>query len=694
MKERFTFESEMQELGISTIDKERQSGANYDAYESSLFESEGVGSLNMLSPSELKAVRITSTFETGRVGSFGGLTGNFDGQGVSFGLMNFAWKAGSLVALLKEFLRDHQAAFAEVFGSDGERFKDILLATKPDPKNPKLRVRDVDRQMEFARNVLNDAKNKIREPWRTYFRRLETNPEFQSIQVKAVRKAAERARYWCKYFGLKTERAFAFMFDLVSSHGGAWLNAEKFKGRRLQRLHDMMEKKKAEIGRPELTELEKLEVIANMIADVSSEKWSEKVRIRKLWFVKGNGRVHGRFWDLAKDFGVTDSPPDFGNGSGLKETAAKPAGSEAVFGALASLPQYLADAVRKGLLNTKVALAIANGERDVNKLTDMIFLTPRILDSMRSWPAPSARQPHPAPPSPPERGKHVILGLDTASIAGNRNPNWMQAKTESSIHFAIIRSNWGVWEDKVFKRDWPKIKDAGIVRGAYLFLRFPHPKHRMKAPDPVSQANALIKTVGDLDKSDFPPTIDVEFPGGSKITGMTAQQCLDDVRAAWKILKDYYGVAPLIYTSARVWRDYLNNLPAPDLVESPLWLARYPFRKGPAVRDSRVLRLNPPPVPPPWGDSMNWWIHQYQGDAVNLPGFPTGNVDMNRLNIMVKGATGDRVRWVQRRLGFTQNGQFDEAMESTLRAFQNKKGLPADGIIGVQTFAYLCWSNP
>ena len=203
--------------------------------------------------------------------------------------------------------------------------------------------------------------------------------------------------------------------------------------------------------------------------------------------------------------------------------------------------------------------------------------------------------------------------------------------------FAIIRSNWGVWEDSVFKRDWPRIKAAGIVRGAYLFLRFPHPKYKMKAPDPVAQARALVNTVGSLDESDFPPTIDVEFPDARRVTGMTARQCLDGVRAAWKVLKDYYRVAPIIYTSARVWHEDLDDLAAPDLVESPLWLARYPFKKGPAVRDARVSRLNPPPVPPSWGDATNWWIHQYQGDAIRLPGFPTGNVDMNRFNTMQDG---------------------------------------------------------
>ncbi len=288
----------------------------------------------------------------------------------------------------------------------------------------------------------------------------------------------------------------------------------------------------------------------------------------------------------------------------------------------------------------------------------------------------------------------VSFGIDTASVAGNKDPNWAKAKSQAPIDFAIIRSNYGVLEDRVFKRDWIKIKDAGIVRGAYLFLRFPHPKYPMKVPDPVSQAKAFIKTVGKLNESDFPPTVDVEFPGGRKLTGMSAKQCLKNVRTAWQVLKNHYGVPPIIYTSARVWREDLDNLPAPDLVESPLWLARYPFNKGPAVRDARVFRVKSPPVPPPWGDMTNWWIHQYQGDAVMLPGFPTGNVDMNRFNITVKGTTGDRVKWVQRRLGIVQNGIFDAATETALQMFQNNKGLAASGVIDPRTFAYLCWSNP
>jgi GH25 family lysozyme M1 (1,4-beta-N-acetylmuramidase) len=289
----------------------------------------------------------------------------------------------------------------------------------------------------------------------------------------------------------------------------------------------------------------------------------------------------------------------------------------------------------------------------------------------------------------------MSLGIDTASVAGNKNPDWLWAKSKVPIDFAIIRSNWGTAPDKVFRRDWPKLRAARLVRGAYLFLRFPHSRYN-RTPTPTAQARAFIATVGDLDTCDLPPTLDVEFPGGRSETGMTPHQLLDGVRGAWRTLRDHYGVAPIIYTSARVWREDLANLPAPDLVESPLWLARYPFRKGPAVYDPRTLAATrfSLPVPPPWGDATNWWIHQYQGDAVGLPGFPTGNVDMNRFNTMVRGSAGDRVRWVQRRLGIQQSGVFDAVTDQSLRAFQSKQGIGADGVIEPRTFAYLCWSRP
>jgi hypothetical protein len=288
---------------------------NFPEFESEASEHESA--LDILSPSELKAVRITSTFETGRPGGFGGLTGNIDGQGLSFGLINFTIKAGSLIPLLQAFIKQYPARYRTLFEKDADRFKEMVFATKPDPKNPTERLRDVDRQMGFVNNQMNliprnDSRNRIIEPWKTYLSRLEKDPEFRKIQVKAVRRALDRARYWFNYFGFKTERGFAFMFDLVSSHGGGWLNAPKFKGKHIALLRKMLAAKKAAVGRDMLTEREKMEVIANMIADVSLQEWRDRVRLRKLWFVRGSGTVHGSPYDIMKDFGITDNLPVFG----------------------------------------------------------------------------------------------------------------------------------------------------------------------------------------------------------------------------------------------------------------------------------------------------------------------------------------------------------------------------------------------
>jgi GH25 family lysozyme M1 (1,4-beta-N-acetylmuramidase) len=332
----------------------------------------------------------------------------------------------------------------------------------------------------------------------------------------------------------------------------------------------------------------------------------------------------------------------------------------------------------------------------------------------------------------------MFIGLDTASVAGNKTADWSKAKA-SGISYGIVRAAYGTWEDTTFDRDFTAMKKAGVVRGAYLFLRFPRitskkakalPTVQMKlpvlqrpplkmmgkltatVPSPTAQAEAFCKIVGKLEPNDLPPSLDVEFPGnGASDTGMTARQLLDGVLEAWRVLKSYYGVAPIIYTSARVWLDDLRNLDVPkEVKESLLWLARYAFSEGPAVLNAS--QVSNPPVPPPWAGTDpkviyyrqtpytndNWCIHQYQGNATGAPGFPTGDVDMNRMRPMQKGASGEKVKWVQRRLGFTGtnvDGKWGPMTDTAVRKVQaNRSDTVPDGIIGPRTYAYLSWMNP
>lgn len=284
----------------------------------------------------------------------------------------------------------------------------------------------------------------------------------------------------------------------------------------------------------------------------------------------------------------------------------------------------------------------------------------------------------------------MIIGVDSSHVAGNGQINWTKAKAEGSIGFSFLRAAFGDIEDLDFSREWPRMRDLGIPRGAYFFLRFPSAGHTPAAPE--AQAREACNIIGRLSKDDFPPALDVEFPGGRSETGLTAQQCLDNVMAAWHVLADKYGTAPIVYTSARVWHECLEDLDQLELATSPLWLARYPFKSGAPIRDANVFlggRLDPP-VPTPWRDQGNWWLHQYQGDAVGFPGFG-GKVDMNRFHSMSVGNKGARVSWVQRKLMLEVTGIYDLGLEAEVRAFQRRNELQPDGIIGPRTFARLCW---
>jgi hypothetical protein len=259
-------------------------------------------------PAEQKAVEITSTFETGQRGGFYGLTGNVDGQGLSFGLVNWTIGTGSLQPLLRDFAAEQPARWSRIFGADAERFLAVIS-----PKGDAA----VRQQLRFAVDEMNRTsveKGKrqwaIREPWVGYFRQLSEDAEFRRIQIRYVRGLLARADWFCRHFKLASEAAFAFMFDAVSSHGRGWLT-KKFAGREKRRL--LIEPRLAALaaqsaGKP--AEGEVLLVIADVLAATSAPRWAQSVRQRKRWFVTGEHPRAGELQGLTPrlDLPYTASP--------------------------------------------------------------------------------------------------------------------------------------------------------------------------------------------------------------------------------------------------------------------------------------------------------------------------------------------------------------------------------------------------
>lgn len=285
-----------------------------------------------------------------------------------------------------------------------------------------------------------------------------------------------------------------------------------------------------------------------------------------------------------------------------------------------------------------------------------------------------------------------MIGVDYASVDGNDKPDWRTAR-KAGVGFALLRASfalyspskkqWSIVPDQTFQRDFDKVP---VVKGAYMF---PEPRATMSPQDQVGVFASAVKLERGVN---LPPVLDIEFPAGVKSRKLMLQWMKDAVDE----LMDKFDVYPMLYTSARVWDgeddDALNADTMMELVsnlkECPLWLARYPY----PIRSKAVLTppVKNPPVPSMWGTG-NFWIHQYQGDALKTPGF-TSTVDLNKFNLMKIGEKGERVKWVQRKLKLTDDGIFGPKTEKSLVAFQKKKGLGVDGVIGPGTFAALAWA--
>ena len=286
----------------------------------------------------------------------------------------------------------------------------------------------------------------------------------------------------------------------------------------------------------------------------------------------------------------------------------------------------------------------------------------------------------------------IGFGIDYASVDENKPPDLAKAKA-AGLRFAIIRAAYAAWEDPTCSRDRDRIRDAGLQFGAYLF-----PLMTAGAPTPEEQVRAFLLHAELVPFRDFAPVLDLEWPGGIAKTGRSRSEISDWIRRAIAEFQCRTGVKPIIYSSARVLdgndSDALAGAANAHLIGCPAWCARYPFKtRIPAViNDATIDALPRPPVPKALGDADGWWIWQYQGDAINLPGF-SSTVDLDEFNLMRSGSKGTRVSWAQRRVGVVEGtpGVWDEATDDAVKSFQQEKGLVADGIIGPATFAALSW---
>ncbi len=243
-------------------------------------------------PLAYRCLALTGSFETGLSipYCFSAIAGNFDGKGLSFGVLQWNFGQGTLQPLLAEMLLADPGAMKSIFG---ERLNHLQQALNSSQKAT----------LEFAHGIQHPIKHFIFEPWHSMFTKLGESEQFRTIQMNSVAPRFKSAVQLCATFNLKSERAVALMFDIQVQNGGIPARL-----RRLIRQHIAF--LPASLGGLD-HEVQNLRVIANIRAAGCRPRWVADVLARKLCCAEGNGVVHGISYDLETDFGIGLRPFDF-----------------------------------------------------------------------------------------------------------------------------------------------------------------------------------------------------------------------------------------------------------------------------------------------------------------------------------------------------------------------------------------------
>jgi lysozyme len=182
-----------------------------------------------------------------------------------------------------------------------------------------------------------------------------------------------------------------------------------------------------------------------------------------------------------------------------------------------------------------------------------------------------------------------LIGIDVSHFQGE--VDW-QAVAGAGVRFAFIKATEGTADiDPRFQQNWQDARAAGVLRGAYHFLR-PNLDARQQA--------AHFLSVVRLDDDSLPPALDVEVTDGVDPAALRA--CI----ATWlAMVEGALGCKPVVYTDPSFWRPNV----AADLSAYPLWLACY---------------ADQPDLPPGW-QRWTFWQH---ADSGSIPGI-VGPVDLD-----------------------------------------------------------------
>lgn len=135
-----------------------------------------------------------------------GYTWDFDGQGLSLGLLQWNIKQQTLQPMLRAFLATQEAK--ELLTADAVAKMQAMLASP-------FAV-----QMAWVRGINDYANKDLYEPWRKVFKTITASKSWRDIEVKATQSYLDIARVETKWSGVNTCRAYVMFFDMAVQNGG------------------------------------------------------------------------------------------------------------------------------------------------------------------------------------------------------------------------------------------------------------------------------------------------------------------------------------------------------------------------------------------------------------------------------------------------------------------------------------------
>jgi lysozyme len=191
-------------------------------------------------------------------------------------------------------------------------------------------------------------------------------------------------------------------------------------------------------------------------------------------------------------------------------------------------------------------------------------------------------------------GQTSVKGLDVYHGDNGGNPIDWNAVAAGGMSFAFMKATEGTtFVDSSFATNWPGVKAAGMVRGAYHFFH--------SDLDPVVQATFFLATVGPITQDDL-LVLDLETTNGQ-----TAATILSHAETFMATVKAKSGTTPILYTSPAFLTSYGT------LGAYPLWIANY--------------AVTCPNVPSEWSTYTFW---QSTGSGTFAP--LSGSVDLDTFN--------------------------------------------------------------